>query len=575
MRPNEKFDVRVATTEEVFGTGSTTYKIPVFQRAYAWTKDEIDDLLRDLFEQVDLVSEDPPATSPHFLGSLVLTDAEAEDSLQVLDGQQRLTTISLLLALLASELEATQNQHVADIRKHLMVGQIGQEKRPILTLQDSDHPLYVQLMEQPGVALSDMDSRSRLGKAVKRIREDIRSRVNCALEQGGSASVAYLRLARRVLYEVTFVKITTPSESAAFALFETLNHRGLPLNAADLIKNKLLAGAGSKFQAVVDGWESVVQTVGASEIVNFLRYYWIARFKFVRKSNLFDAARDELQGKTPKQIAELVSDLQARAKEYRHFIDPDPEAPDWPSNWPHSFKDNLIRLNDFKARSCRPLLIAVADNAEELRFALEFAETITLRHSVIADGNANTLEREYQAACGLVRSGVPIRQALHERLGSTMPTDSEFRSAISKVRMTRVDAAWRRILVELNRQVSTGETEVLGPKAVQVEHILPQTRSEAWEHGSSISKEKYEDLVGMLGNLTLIHYRKNARASNKPIADKLKHYRTSEIRLTKMLADELCKSPTPTWGESEIKSRTAEMAELMLKAWPSPDYSHE
>src|SRR5690606_37569125 len=160
-------------------------------------------------------------------------------------------------------------------------------------------------------------------------------------------------------------------------------------------------------------------------------------------------------------------------------------------------------------------------------------ETITLRHSVIADGNANTLEREYQAACSLVRTGISIREALRERLGSTMPTDAAFRSAISKVRMTRVDGAWRRILVELNRQISTGETEVLGPKAVQVEHIMPQTPSEAWTTGSPKSQEKYQDLVGMLGNLTLIHYRKNARASNKPIAEKLKQYRTSEIRLTK------------------------------------------
>lgn len=573
MRPNEKFDVRVATTEEVFGTGSTTYRIPVFQRAYAWTKDEIDDLLRDLFDDVDLSSEEPNLTPPHFLGSLVLTEAEIGDSLQVLDGQQRLTTISLLLSILANGLELHQVEHHADIRKHLMVGQIGQKKRPILTLQDADHPLYVRIIEDPDSALSELESRTRLGQAAKRIKDDVHARVSSAQGQGVSALEAYVRLARRVLYEVTFVKITTPSESAAFALFETLNHRGLPLNAADLIKNKLLAGAGNHFQDVVDGWEEVLQTVGASEIVNFLRYYWIAKFKFVRKSNLFEAAREELQKRSPQKVADLVADLQLRAYEYRHFVDPDPAAPDWPAHWPHSLKENFARLNDFKAKSCRPLLIAVAHDPEELSFALEFSETITLRHSVIADGNANTLEREYQAACLLIRTGVPVRQALRERLGETMPTDEEFRAAISKVRMTRVDASWRRILVEINRQVSTGETEVLGPKSVQVEHIMPQTLNHAWTAGTFMSIEKHKDLVGMLGNLTLIHARKNARASNRPISEKLKQYEGSEISLTKTLANELCKAPVAKWGEAEIKRRTAQLAELMLRAWPSPNYS--
>jgi len=573
VHTNVKFDVRVATTEEVFGTGSTTYKIPVFQRAYAWTKDEIDDLLRDLFGELDFASKDGKTVPPHFLGSLVLTEADSDDSLQVLDGQQRLTTISLLLALLSKSLERQQEGDHSEISKHLMVGRIGQKKRPILTLQGADHPLYVRVLEDPELDLTTSDSRTRLGQALKRIKEHIASIVKRTLAQGGSAREAYVRMAQRILYEVTFVKITTPSESAAFALFETLNHRGLPLNAADLIKNKLLARAGANFQDVVNGWEDVVQTVGANEIVNFLRYYWIAKFKFVRKSNLFEAARELLQQKSPKQVADLVLDLQARASEYKHIADADPEAPDWPVAWPAALAANFTRLNDFKAKSCRPLLIAVAKDPKDLKFALEFAETITLRHSVIADGNANTLEREYQAACNLIREGVGVRQALRERLGDVMPSDTEFRSAISKVRMAKVDPAWRRILVELNREVSTGETEVLGPKAVQVEHIMPQVRNEAWLADKLMSEEKHKDLVGALGNLTLLHAHKNARASNKAISEKLGQYLTSEIAMTKRLAEELCQESVPRWGEAEICRRTSSMADLMVTIWPSPDYA--
>src|SRR5690625_1274314 len=102
MDYNTKFDVRVASTEDVFGTGSLKYDIPEFQRAYAWTKNEIDALLRDLYDEMTYTQEDASDIAPHFLGSLVVTDSES--SQRVLDGQQRLTTISLILALLAKKL---------------------------------------------------------------------------------------------------------------------------------------------------------------------------------------------------------------------------------------------------------------------------------------------------------------------------------------------------------------------------------------------------------------------------------------------------------------------------------------
>lgn len=569
MDSNTKFDVRVASTEDVFGTGSLKYDIPEFQRAYAWTKNEIDALLRDLYDEMTFAMEDVSDIAPHFLGSLVVTDSES--SQRVLDGQQRLTTISLILALLAKKLDTINSELAEDIRKHLMVGKLGEEKQTILTLQPADHQLFKQLLENPVQELSSADGKTGLGKAIKQIRKDINERVAAATSKGVSERQVYIAMGSRILYRVTFVKITASTESAAFSLFETLNHRGLPLNPADLIKNKLLERAGERyFRQVVELWEEILTNVEARGVVGFLRYYWIAKFKFVRSSNLFDIARQQVESFDPKSVLKLVEDIRDSSIEYKHILNPEPNAVDWPRCWNKSFAENLARINDFSARTCRPLFLAVSQNTADFEFALEFAEVMTLRHSVIADGNANAVEREYTNVCADLRKGIDLRKAVRDRFLHLILPDDEFKDAVMKVRFTQANKSLRRIMVEINQRVSTGETNVLGPSSVHIEHIMPRTFSNDWRSHTGLTDEEHQELIGAIGNLTLLHSKMNVRASNKLVAEKLHEYLASDIRLTRQLGEALRNQATPAWTKREIMQRTEQMADLMVQIWRYP-----
>lgn len=569
MDVNTKFDVVVASTEDVFGTGSQKYDIPEFQRAYAWTKHEIDALLRDLFDEMSYRTTDCSEMAPHFLGSIVVT--KSRDVERVLDGQQRLTTISLILALLVRRLETHSPTAAEDIRKHLMVGKLGEGKRSILTLQPSDHSLYKQLLENPERTLTAIEQKTGLGRAMKQIQADISNRVSHAVSQGHKEQNIYIAMGSRILYKVTFVKITASTESAAFALFETLNHRGLPLNPADLIKNKLLERAGEKyFHDVVRLWEEIIANVGVREAVGFLRYYWIAKFRFVRVGNLFDAARTTIESYDPEGIRKLVIDICERSVEYKHILDPDPKANDWPDCWNDSFATNLTRINEFNAKTCRPLFLAVSRQTSDFELALKFAETMTLRYSVIADGNANSVEREYNQVCSMLRDGKSLNEALRSRFMHLMLSDDEFIAEVMKVRFSQSSKSWRRIMVELNRKVSTGETEVVGPSHVHIEHIMPRAFSPEWREHTGLSDEEHENLVGAIGNLTLLHGRMNQRVSNKLVSEKVQEYVKSDIPSTRRLGELLLSQPSPTWGKKEILRRSREMAGQMAQIWRYP-----
>lgn len=567
MSTGTKYDVEAVTTETLFGTGSTAYEIPVFQRAYAWGNAEVDDLLDDLFADHDLTA-DQTYDEPYFLGSIVLAAGdEASSPLAVLDGQQRLTTISLILAVLAAQLKALEDEGHADIRKHLAAGKAGAKKAPILTLQPSDHDTYARILENGMIELDKQAARTRLGRAVARIRADLEDRLASARGKGATVEKALWRLVHRVLYGVAFVRIVAPSQSAAFELFETLNDRGLALSAADLVKNKLLAKASkASFEDVVDAWDNIVQTVGEAEIVNFLRFFWIADTEFVRKAKLFERYDKKLKSATPDEITGLVTRLKHLSVAYRHIVSPDEDAETWPEGWPTTLAATLERINDFKARSCRPLFLAVAGDPSALLKAAQFAETLTLRHSVIGEGNANSLERGYDKACRMLREGHDLDTALKEALLPELPRDADFVASLRRVRMARADAAWRRILLVLNQRVSSGETAVLGPKHVHIEHILPQRPSPTLLKSLGLDPQEAADLVGMLGNLTLLHAKKNHSASNKAFAEKKPLFASSEISLNKAL---LAKD---AWGRTEIEERTEALSRLALEAWPTPSF---
>lgn len=558
------------TVSEVIGL-DIVYEIPNFQRKYAWTKREVSALTFDLYEDLDWTQSDLQGSTSYFLGSIVIAIDTLDSTKQlVLDGQQRLATISLMLSVLKQRLSEQKSDATSDIDRFLkkISFNIGEEKKLKLKLQYGDVDIYKALVRDPELCKSREIGKHLLAQATRTIFAEVDSYLKRAENDGVGAEKALLLMVKRIVDDTTFVKIVSPSESDAFRLFETLNDRGLALNAADLIKNKLLSKCAEKnlTSEAVNVWRDIIDFVGEEEAVDFLRYYWIAFHGNVRKRELYKVFEEHLRKlNSAQQALVFAKQIRASAKTYKHLAEPF----DSKSEWTNSTGQVLNRLEIFSARSCKPvLMICAKERPNDLYTVAKACEAVTVRHTIVSRFTSNELEKSYAQFARSVREnkGTTV-ELLSRELSRHALTDEDFSKNFSEILVSRISDTWRQILIQLNERLSTGETSVRDAQSVHVEHILPKSpyKRALQEAGlNNLSKDEVASLTNSIGNLTLLSAPLNREISNSPFSAKLYAFRASEIALNKAIAE--CN----TWGATEIKERSKELGSLATEVWAWP-----
>lgn len=571
------------TVSEMLGNDTVTLVIPAFQRTYSWSRNQIDELLSDLYEYDQHWLDDDYKAEPYFLGAIVT----AKDS--VLDGQQRLATVSLLLAILGERLRAA-NQNTAAIDKCLSSQELGGPPTLKLRLQEDDRFAYEQLLASP-TAAADESSPVPTSLQAKDLRafkkhplvvaaRQLISALDSAGGRSGTGLLAdahargfdqkagLLRLAQRLLYGVWFVLIGASDESAAFRLFETLNDRGLDLSAADLVKNKLLERSGAYRPEVEETWKDVVESV-RPEMVDFLRHYWVAFHSLVRHEQLYREIRKHIESLTPEQIRDFANSLSSSANTYRSLMVPRLGP------WDPATATTLERLLAYRARSCRPALLVAAKAGEErLRSIASAAEVVSVRHTLVGDRNRNVIERTYYDLATALREKGAAADVVGI-LGKIVPTDEEFRKDFREADVPTATAGWREILARLNDEhyVGTGETRIADSSKVHIEHLLPLKPSATALAESGFKPEDAAEAglaARRIGNLTLLAGRKNQAASNQEFSKKQPILKTSKIAMNVEIAQKADGSDRPKWDLSAINERADRLADAAVKIWAWP-----
>lgn len=560
-----KYKVEALTVEELLSQDSVSFAVPKFQRNYAWKGEEIEQLLDDLYDEEFWLGEKSGDT-PYFLGSLVL--AKDNDASLILDGQQRLATISLLLAILKQKLEECNFKEAIKIERYLVSGKIGQKQSPKIKLQTNDSEIYVKLVNDPQKYNVPEFKGSILAQAVRKIYDNLNNYAERIVGHRISPTEVYQGMLHKLLYNVEFVSITSPSENDAFKLFETLNDRGLALNAADLIKNKLFAQCAQQdMDDVISAWGNIVETVGENEIVHFLRYFWIASKDFVRKRRLYDVYRKHFDGLSGQDVGLFALQIEEAAQKYQDIANPNPKN----CPWGRDVGETLQRLVQYRARSCRPALLACAifrRDVSDMKYLVLACESITVRYSIVGEKNPNQLEALYADLCKTIRDnpGRSVKELLSNNdLFKDIPNDKEFAALFTNAQVNSVTTGWREILIKLNMMLSTGETKVESANKVHIEHILPQKPSaKVLNEAGLITTVEANELIYKIGNLTLLLGRKNRENSNRPFSQKKPNFESSEIVLNRIVAKAI------KWGKDEIEDRSKTLADLAIKAFPWP-----
>lgn len=534
--------------------------IPDYQRSYSWTLDEVEELWNDLRKAIDR------GLNEYFLGSVVTTKSGNSERMLVIDGQQRLATISILLTAMRDILRERSDERADDIERDFL-GRKDLKTRQLkhrLTLNADDNQFFADL-----IAGKNPEPARGSHKRIRAAYDFLYQEMTAAI--GGLSAEEWqdplLDIHQFIETGAKIIDVHVPDENRSFVIFETLNDRGLNLNTADLLKNHLFGSSGDSLEETKRRWSEMTGALGVDENVDtvsdsFLRHYWSTVTGTGRSKALFTEMRDSVE--SPTQAVKLASDLAIAAPLWAGMLDAESEY--WSKARPIT-KENLRVLKALKVEQVRPLLLAAMSNMNrsDVEKLIEVILSWTVRWFVAGGGGAGTTERLYaetgrKIASGEISDIEEIIQAIQPRV----PSDKEFETSFVGMSVRRGWLA-RYYLIALERTLRTEEGLVeLEPttnyESANLEHVLPKSfHIDAWPQ---FSESTHSDWVLALGNQAVLATSENTLIGNESFSVKAPVLAKSELKLTREIAESV------DWNPATIESRQKRLASLAVKTWP-------
>lgn len=531
------------------------FHVPAYQRSYAWEDEHVNSLLADINDAIRSKEQE------YFLGSIVIT-GPLDRRYDVVDGQQRLTTVSLLIGAIRDKFAAEGDDEAAtSVRNDFLasVDRKTKEREPKLTLNEVDNELYQELIE----GAQEVDESKYPRQSHKRLLSAYRCMHAYIAEQYEQASDPEDMLHQWLDYlesNLKVILVIAPDDSNAFVIFETLNDRGLELAISDLLKNYLFHKSGDKIEESKNRWLTMVATLeGASDdplVVTYLRHFAMSRYGVVREKDLFGLIKRKLT--TKKSTLQFASDLSITAKTYAALINTEHEL--W-AKYAATVKDAVATFNLLGMVQVRPLLLAIVDkfSPKYVEKAFRILVAVAVRFQIVGGAGGGTLERIYAEAAKGVTEG-RLKNIDEILQGFTiLPNDSTFLSSFATATISKQSLA--RYYLRMLEIGSSIESELVPNQdvaKVNLEHVLPQTPADKWPKWSQEDARAYQK---RLGNLAIVSQKINSTIGNDGFDKKKLELAKSSFKFTKMIGEQ------EQWTTKEVESRQLQMAEAAVKVW--------
>lgn len=554
------------TYRKLIGNG-LTYRIPRFQRDYSWSSDEWEDLWMDILATLQVDGE--PA---HYMGYLVLQSTD-DKTFDVIDGQQRLTTISIIvLAVLKNLQRLVEAKHDADANQRRLhqiqqtyVGYLDPVTlvaRPKLTLNRNNNTYYQNYL----VALGHLPKRNMrasehlLRKAFEWFDRQVTSHLKST---AGDEGKRLAQLIEDVSDRLFFTIITVTDELNAYKVFETLNARGVRLSATDLLKNYLFSvldrgdETDHELRNLEERWEAIVGRLQSENFPDFLRAHWNSRYSFARQADLFKTIRQKVADR--QAVFQLLRGMEEDLDTYLALSSPEI------SDWSPDDKALASTLKTFRVRQPFPLLLAAhrVFDAADFTGLLRATMVISLRYNVIGASSTAEQERTYNAVAERIARGEltglgPTLLGMRAIYVEDKPFRITFAEKVMRTTDSRNNRVVRFILCALEQHLSRQEYN-LTSDSFNIEHVLPQKAPDGW---GCFSNEEADALVYRLGNMTLMQSSANRDAGSQEYAVKRQAYQQSGFAITRRIAEENLE-----WSPERIAARQNWMADQATSIW--------
>lgn len=533
-------------------------KIPRFQRPYDWDRDNLVEFWADLKDRSD---------PEYFMGSLVsFGDKKEKNLFSLVDGQQRLTTITIMLATLRNALDALGEEGpAAAIHDLIETRDLDHKNRYVIEHDPGDHYFQSaiqarhpdQKVKAEGLQQVNLQTAQRFLETA--IRNELKDRPNSA------DSASHLKHIRDCLLQMHFVSIELDDEDDAYLIFETLNTRGKDLRPSDLLKNhfmRLLPTKTKGADQTKNSWTDIIQTLDTKsaslDTDSFLLHYWLSHQNSVSKANLFLKYKSEIKKSNAKSWLE---NLRSSSLTYAKVMAPNDfkfakeERPIY---------ESLQAIRIFGVAQAAPLMLALMSQYERkvlslktIKNSFDLIEKFTFQFNAVASsrggGGVSAMYARIAQQTLLCENPQQFTSVLAEmktKFRERVPELQEFTFLFERVNFrndyVRDRLLVRYILTKLARHF--GMPEEVDLSMMTIEHIKPQSEGE-------YTGDAYD--LGAIGNLLFINESLNGKIDNKPFLKKMEILKAAP---NVYMDDELRNAVS--WDEDAIAIRGERLATL-------------
>tara|TARA_Y100000739_G_C20602312_1_gene463583 strand:- start:540 stop:2387 length:1848 start_codon:yes stop_codon:yes gene_type:complete len=591
---------------EVFFSSQRQFKIPRYQRPYSWGKEQVQDFWSDLSDSKD----------SYFIGNIILNNFGDKNSkeVEIIDGQQRLLTITILSASIydnaknidpvAANTYRTQDIYPMDLRR--------KEFYKIIPA-DSLKIFFKKNIQQEKVVIEDSKPKSKEERLVKQNYEFFSKLIEEKLKykETDKEKIEYLDELREKIFNLTIINTEVGSEDIAYEVFESTNARGLDLSTADLLKNYIF----KKFDpderdTVKTTWGSIRETIEQSdtELKKFIRYYWISKYEFLTDSKLFRAIKKEI---SDNNWDKFINSLEQSSKRFNLLKEG--ESKDFKNyiknnkiNIPKVFQ-SIQNISLMNVSQVYVILLCLLRNINKIDINLTNVfialEKFCFQYFYICKQPGNNVERMFSKYSIMIEDAVNGKRIKINEKEIGPFTKKELPTGIHtiietllrdlrKLRKTNVEGVFlsqfdefkmkesnsnkkmvKYILKEIDRFYNTPEKDKVSVSkyfksksettidfsSIDLEHILPLNPDKDW----GLSKKDIRSYVNMIGNLTILNSSYNRKASNKIVKHKINDYKDSKLSINKHLIS-FIEHKKLSWTEEIISDRQVELGKIML-----------